>query len=259
MDGTAAISRNLEALKRILAGLVAMAGLGCLSSPLTGEDGSARRGNLSAEAQRAKAEAEPLAEPGEGSGSRPTLPRHLRLAIFAAAAAGRIRRASADHRVGQGPRRGPAAAAQAQAEACHRGATAPPFRHRRRSVARRPRQRRQDPPPFTGEGDRRRRWRGRPPTHLDASPLRSSAPRSCQRLPPQRAGTRRSTHPVSRRHQAVFSPVAALARRPGRRHASDLAPRRTRRGTQRPARTGKTLRPLEGSAGGCRRRAKGKP
>ena len=82
MDGTAAIYSNLEALKRILAGLVAMAGLGCLSSPLAGEDGSARRGNVSAEAQRAKVEAEPLAEPGEGSGSRPTLPRHLRLAIL---------------------------------------------------------------------------------------------------------------------------------------------------------------------------------
>jgi hypothetical protein len=71
MDGTAAISNNLEALKRILAGLVAMAGLGCLSSPLAGEDGSARRGK-----------AEPLAEPGEGSDSPPTLPRHLHRAIL---------------------------------------------------------------------------------------------------------------------------------------------------------------------------------
>lgn len=71
MDGTAAIKNNLEALKRILAGLVAMAGLAGLSSPLAGEDGSARRG-----------EAEPLAEPGEGFGSRRTLPRHLRLAIL---------------------------------------------------------------------------------------------------------------------------------------------------------------------------------
>ncbi len=66
MDGTAAISNNLEALKRILAGLVSMAGLGCLSSPLAGEDGSARRGK-----------AEPLDEPGEGSGTHPTLPREL--------------------------------------------------------------------------------------------------------------------------------------------------------------------------------------
>src|SRR5262245_41118278 len=71
MDGTVAIQSNIEALKRILAGLVAMAGLGCLSSPLAGEDGSARRGKAAA-----------LAEPGEGSGSRPTLPRHLRLAIL---------------------------------------------------------------------------------------------------------------------------------------------------------------------------------
>ena len=73
MNGTLAINNNLQALKRILAGLVEMAGLGCLSSPLAGEDGSARQGK-----------AEPLAEPGEGSfsGNRPTLPRHLRLAIL---------------------------------------------------------------------------------------------------------------------------------------------------------------------------------
>ena len=37
MDGTAAIQNNLEALKRILTGLVAMAGLaGALTSPLWG-------------------------------------------------------------------------------------------------------------------------------------------------------------------------------------------------------------------------------
>jgi hypothetical protein len=65
MDGTAAIQSNLEALKRILAGLVAMAGLG--SSPLSGEDARLSK-------------AEPPAEAGEGSG--PTLPRHLRLAVL---------------------------------------------------------------------------------------------------------------------------------------------------------------------------------
>ena len=84
MDWNAAIEKNREALKRVLAMLVAMAGLGGLSSPLAGEDGSARRGDLSAEAQRAKAEAEPLAEPGEGyfSGSRLTLPRRLHRAVL---------------------------------------------------------------------------------------------------------------------------------------------------------------------------------
>jgi hypothetical protein len=82
MDWNATIEKNREALKRVLAMLVAMAGLGGLSSPLAGEDGSARRGDLSAEAQRAKAEAEPLAEPGEGSGSRATLPRHLHRAVL---------------------------------------------------------------------------------------------------------------------------------------------------------------------------------
>ncbi len=70
MDGRAAISDNIEALKRILAGIVAMAGLARLSSPRAAEDGSTRQG-----------EAEPPAEPGEGSG-RFTLPRHLRLAIL---------------------------------------------------------------------------------------------------------------------------------------------------------------------------------
>jgi len=70
VDGRAAILDNLESLKRILAGLVAMAGLTRLTSPLAGEDGSARRGR-----------AEPPAEPGEGFG-RCHLPRHLRLAIL---------------------------------------------------------------------------------------------------------------------------------------------------------------------------------
>lgn len=65
MDGTLAIENNLNALKRILAGLVAMAGLG--SAPLAAED--ARQGK-----------SEPPAEPGEGSVY--TLPRHLRLAIL---------------------------------------------------------------------------------------------------------------------------------------------------------------------------------
>jgi hypothetical protein len=73
MDWNAAIEKNSEALKRILAMLVAMAGLAGFTSPLAGEDGSARRGK-----------AEALAEPGEGfSGSRrPTLPRHLHRAVL---------------------------------------------------------------------------------------------------------------------------------------------------------------------------------
>ncbi len=70
MDWNLAIERNREALKRILAGLVAMAGLA--TSPLAGEGASARRG-----------EAEALAEAGEGCFSRvPTLPRHLHRAIL---------------------------------------------------------------------------------------------------------------------------------------------------------------------------------
>jgi len=73
MDWSAAIEKNREALKRVLAMLVAMAGLSALTSPLAGEDGSARRGK-----------AEPLAEPGEGCFSpAPTLPRRLHRAVLA--------------------------------------------------------------------------------------------------------------------------------------------------------------------------------
>ena len=72
MDWNLAIERNHAALKRIVAMLGAMAGLASLTSPLAGEDGSARRG-----------EAEALAEPGEGCFSpTPTLPRHLHRAIL---------------------------------------------------------------------------------------------------------------------------------------------------------------------------------
>jgi hypothetical protein len=81
MDWNLAIERNREALKRIVAMLVAMAGLAGLASPLAGEDGSARRGDVSAEAQRAKAEAEALAEPGEGVPAL-ALPRYLHRAIL---------------------------------------------------------------------------------------------------------------------------------------------------------------------------------
>ncbi|MEW9804876.1 hypothetical protein ABUE31_02600 [Mesorhizobium sp. ZMM04-5] len=71
MDWNAAIEKNHAALTGVLAMLVAMAGLASLTSPLAGEDGSARRGK-----------AEPSAEPGEGSSS-PTLPRHLHRAVLA--------------------------------------------------------------------------------------------------------------------------------------------------------------------------------
>ena len=74
MDWNAAIEKNREALKRVLAVLVAMAGFASFSSPLAGEDGSARRGK-----------AEPPAEPGEGCpcGLPKTLPRHLHRAVEA--------------------------------------------------------------------------------------------------------------------------------------------------------------------------------
>lgn len=83
MDGTAAINHNLEALKRILAGLVAMAGLGnALTSPLWGGRREASGGGRGAEntpTRRSDDRRPPLK--GE---VRPalTLPRHLRLAIL---------------------------------------------------------------------------------------------------------------------------------------------------------------------------------
>ena len=138
MDGTQAIERNREALKRILAGVIAMASLPVLRA--CGDAGIA--------------------------GGRPTLPRRLHRAILrllrpAEAAARRLIIAAA---------RGLVVAllpsAQTQAEAHDRGASPAPLWHRRRDDSRRPRARR-DPPPFTGEGDRRRRWRGRCPAHLE--------------------------------------------------------------------------------------------
>ncbi len=241
MDGTAAISSNLEALKRILAGLVAMAGLGCLSSPLAGEDGSARRGNVSAEAQRAKVEAEPLAESGEGSGCHPTLPRHLRLAILrllrpAEAAARRLIIASARGLVVPLP---------------------PPRKPRPKPTTAEPLLRRfgiavvMSPDDLARAARCRANRRHCPPAHLEPAASRSAAasPELVEgpRQPSLRARTRRPAHPVSRRHQAVFAPAAALARRPDRRRASQPAPRRTGRRARRSPGTGKTLCPLEGA------------
>jgi hypothetical protein len=72
MDWNLAIERNREALKRIVAGLVAMAGFVSFTSPLAGEDASPRRG-----------EAEALAEAVKGCfPPTPTLPRHLHRAIL---------------------------------------------------------------------------------------------------------------------------------------------------------------------------------
>ena len=75
MDWTSVVEWNAKRLQRILAMLVAMAGLDATpSSPLVGEDGSARRG-----------EAETLAGPGEGCCEErgpATLTRRLHRAIL---------------------------------------------------------------------------------------------------------------------------------------------------------------------------------
>jgi len=82
MDGTAAIQTNLEALKRILAGLFAMAGLGAgaFTSPLRGGRREASGGGSDAEeppTRRSDDRRPPLkVKPSF------TLPRHLRLAIL---------------------------------------------------------------------------------------------------------------------------------------------------------------------------------
>jgi hypothetical protein len=68
MDGTAAISSNLDALKRIVAGLVGMAGLTIgQSPPLRGRCPAGQRG---------------VGPESATDIERPTLPRHLRLAIL---------------------------------------------------------------------------------------------------------------------------------------------------------------------------------
>jgi hypothetical protein len=77
MDGTAAISDNLEALKRILAGLVSMAGLaGALTSP---QGGGEDRGAENTPTRRSDDRRPPLK--GEVNPAL-TLPRHFRLAIL---------------------------------------------------------------------------------------------------------------------------------------------------------------------------------
>ena len=84
MDGTAAIQTNIEALKRILAGLFAMAGLGALTSP---QHLGTRGGRREASGGGRDAEHTPTRRsddrraPLKGEPSF-TLPRHLRLAIL---------------------------------------------------------------------------------------------------------------------------------------------------------------------------------
>ncbi|HEY6632798.1 MAG TPA: hypothetical protein VIZ90_15205 [Rhizobiaceae bacterium] len=88
MDGTAAIQSNLEALKRILAGLLAMAGLGAdaLTSPQDPGTGGGRRdasGGGSDAGETPTRRPDDRRPPLKGEVTpRPTLPRHLRLAIL---------------------------------------------------------------------------------------------------------------------------------------------------------------------------------
>nr|WP_295468777.1 hypothetical protein [Mesorhizobium sp.] len=70
IDWDLVIERNVRLLGPIITTLCIMAGL-AFSSPLVGEDGSARRGK-----------AEALAGPGEGDLASPTLPRRVHRAVY---------------------------------------------------------------------------------------------------------------------------------------------------------------------------------
>ena len=234
MDGTLAINNNLQALKRILAGLVAMAGLGCLSSPLAGEDGSARQGK-----------AEPLAEPGEGSfsGNHPTLPRHLRLAILrllrpAESAARRLIIAAARGLTVTLPPPRPFRPKPASPEPMlRRFGIAVTLSPSDVASAILPRSRGRGTGEAGGGGARRRT---RPPPPRSAPPV----PPEC---PPHCATARRSAHPPSRHCRPACASAAAVARRPDRRHAPHPAPRRPCRRARRYRGAGQTLRPLAGA------------
>jgi hypothetical protein len=99
MDGTTAISDNLEALKRVLAGLVSMARLaGAVTSPLRGGRREASGSGAENTPTRRSDDRRPPLK-GEVKPAL-TLPRHLRLAILrllrpAEAAARRIEKRQA--------------------------------------------------------------------------------------------------------------------------------------------------------------------
>ena len=83
MDWNLAIERNREALKRILASLVAMAGFAFLTSPSRGEvapqSGAGGGGDAAHPTPALRADPPPR---GEGGGLRPTLPRRLYFAVL---------------------------------------------------------------------------------------------------------------------------------------------------------------------------------
>jgi hypothetical protein len=235
MDWNAAIEKNREALKRVLAMLVAMAGLGGLSSPLAGEDGSARRGDLSAEAQRAKAEAEPLAEPGEGyfSGSRATLPRHLHRAVLsllrpAEAAARRLIIVAARGIVVALPPARPRKPEPAQPILRNGIGTGIVMPRGFRSMA----------------GLSRTAPRTLALPLFDRLPRWNARARGCERV---------SAHLDPRPDPAVSCPPRALVRRSDRRRASCPAARRARPRAGRLAARGKALRALAGCPPCCAR------
>jgi len=89
MDWTLAIERNREALKRVLAMLVGMAGLGAaFTSPLWGfEARSSGRASGSTIGREGRGDCEAIGVPGDVGGASevepaPTLPRHLHRAIL---------------------------------------------------------------------------------------------------------------------------------------------------------------------------------
>ena len=223
MDWNLAIEKNREALKRIVAMLVAMAGLGAgiRQSPV---------GSRNQTAQAAEARLADCLLPN--ADCRLPLPRHLHRAIL------RLLRPAES-------------AVRRLVIVMARGlvVTLAPPRPRKPAGADLPRQARRHRHP-----DAAGLRAGAPAPRT--SHARPAAARPAQALPPQAeaAGRERcSAHLVSRRHRAVSrrAPPPARARRSARRGPPGAPPPGARRSTRRPAATGKALRPLAGRPQRC--------
>ena len=242
MDWNLAIERNREALKRIVAMLVAMAGLG------NGHSAIAGRQSESEPAQAADGPATPDCQLPTAD-CRVLLPRHLHRAVL------RLLRPaeSAARRLVIVMARGLVVALAGDAPA--QGKTGVDFpaqarRHRHSYPGERPRF--GVPLPLVGRGTG---W------GCDRAPAVPLVVRPAQAVSPQAEAARRerhSPHLVSRRHRAVsrYAAPSARARRSARRDPPRAPPPGAGRGAGRPAATRKALRALEGCPRRRRRRKK---
>ena len=237
MDWNAAIEKNREALKRVLAMLVAMARLdaSALTSPLWGGRREASGGGSDA-ADTPTRRSDDRRPPHKGE-VKPefTLPRHLHRAVLsllrpAEAAARRLIMVAARGIVVAVPparQREPSPTSTFLRNGIGTGIVMPHcFR------------------PMTGLS---------PPA---AQPcLAVVRPAAALERPRAAGGERVSPHLHPRSDPAVSRPPRALARRPARRDPPYAAPPGARRGTGRPAATSQALRALAGEGGGCRAQA----